>query len=112
RPDIFSLGIVLYEMATGARPFGGESSPALMSSILKDRPKPVAERRPDVLRDVSRLIERCLEKDPRDRIQTTAEILIELKAQRRAWESRAERAVQPAAVEGAASIAVLPVANM
>ena len=53
RTDIFSLGVVLYEMAAGARPFGGDSSPALMSSILKDRPTPVSERRPDVPAGVS-----------------------------------------------------------
>jgi serine/threonine protein kinase len=89
RTDIFSLGIMLYEMATGARPFGGDSSPALMSSILKDHPKPVGELRHDVPGDISRLIDRCLEKQPRDRIQTATEILAELKAQRRAWESGA-----------------------
>src|SRR5437879_11033418 len=89
-----------------------------MSSILKDRPRPVAEQRPDVPADVSRLIDRCLEKQARDRIQTTTEILAALKAQRRAWESRAAAAVTPAADDAArsaervASIAVLPLANM
>ena len=118
RTDIFSLGIMLYEMATGARPFGGDSSPALIASILKDRPKPVGERRPDVPNDVSRLIDRCLEKQPRDRIQTATEILAELKAQRRGWESRAGWAVKPASditarpAERVASIAVLPFTDM
>jgi TolB-like protein len=106
RTDIFSLGIMLYEMATGARPFAGDSTPALMAAILKDHPTPAMQRRLDVPGGVSDLIDRCLEKHPPDRIQTTTEILTELKAQRRAWESRA----QPA--ERAASIAVLPFANM
>ena len=118
RTDIFSLGIMLYEMATGARPFGGDSSPALMSSILKDHPKPVAEQRPDLPGGVSRLIDRCLEKQPLDRIQTSSEILAELKALQRAVESRAGWAVQPAPevparpAERAASIAVLAFTDM
>ena len=118
RTDIFSLGIILYEMATGARPFGGDSSPALMSSILKDRPRPVGERRPHIPGDVSRLIDQCLQKRPSDRIQTASEILAELKAQRRAWEARAERAVTPPSdiaprlAGRAASIAVLPFTDM
>ena len=70
RTDLFSLGIMLYELATGERPFRGDSSPALMSSILKDHLKPVGERRPDLPGGVCRLIDRCLEKEPRDRIQT------------------------------------------
>jgi eukaryotic-like serine/threonine-protein kinase len=111
RSDIFSLGVMLYEMVTGARPFGGDSSPALMSSILKDRPSPVRERRPDVPGDVSGLIDRCLEKQSRDRIQTATEILTELKAQRRAWETGAERAAKPVA-ERVVSIAVLPFTDM
>jgi len=61
RTDLFSLGIMLYELATGVRPFRGDSSPGLMSSILKDRPEPVGERRPDIPGDVCCLIEWCLE---------------------------------------------------
>ena len=118
RTDIFSLGIMLYEMTTGARPFFGDSSPALMSSILKDHPRPAGERRPDIPGEVSRLIDRCLEKQPRNRIQTATEILTELKALHRAWESRVGWAVRPASddsarpVERVASIAVLSFTDM
>ena len=119
RTDVFSLGIILYELATGIRPFRGDSSPALMSSILKDHPEPVGEQRADVPGEVCRLIGKCLEKDPRDRIQTANEILVELKAQRRAWESGAGGAIRPAApdiapppAERATSIAVLAFTDM
>jgi serine/threonine-protein kinase len=119
RTDIFSLGVMLYEMATGGRPFEGDSTPALMFSILKDQPKLVGQLRPDVPADVSRLIGLCLEKHPRDRIQTATEILAELKAQRRAWESGAVVSPRPMAPgsappqqERVASIAVLPFTDM
>jgi eukaryotic-like serine/threonine-protein kinase len=119
RTDLFSLGIMLYELATGGRPFRGDSAPELMSSILKDHPTPVGERRSDVPSDVCRLIDKCLEKETRDRIQTAREILDELKACRRAWETAADRSIRPAALESiprraerATSIAVLAFSDM
>jgi serine/threonine protein kinase len=64
RTDIFSLGILLYEMATGCRPFAGASSAELASAILRDSPRPIGEIRTDLPDDLARIIRRCLEKDP------------------------------------------------
>jgi TolB-like protein/Tfp pilus assembly protein PilF len=114
RSDIFSLGIVMYEMATGARPFKGETPTSLMLSILKDHPIAVSEIRRDFPEGVAQLVARCLEKNPRDRVQTTQEILIELKAHRRAWESGVSSKPRTSALRMAASdesrfrVAVLP----
>ena len=118
RSDIFSLGIMMYEMATGGRPFRGETSAALMSSIMREHPRPASDLRGDLPSDVSQLIGRCMEKQSLDRIQTAQEILIELKAQRRAWESGAS-SVRPRSTSASKSsgtsasdfrIAVLPFA--
>jgi TolB-like protein/Tfp pilus assembly protein PilF len=74
RTDIFSLGIVLYEMACGIRPFQGENPATLMSSILRDEPEPVAELRPGIPQILVDTIERCLEKSPEDRFPTAREL--------------------------------------
>jgi eukaryotic-like serine/threonine-protein kinase len=74
RSDIFSLGILLYQMATGQRPFGGDSSIELASAILRDTPPLVTEVRPDVPAAFARIVRRCLEKDPRDRLQTAQDV--------------------------------------
>ena len=70
RTDIFSLGIMLYEMATGQWPFQGRSSAELASSILRDTPSAITGVRTDLPGDLARIIRRCLEKDPRQRVQT------------------------------------------
>ena len=64
RSDIFSLGIILYEMATGERPFKGEVSATLISSILRDEPQDAERLKPGIPRHFGRIIRRCLHKDP------------------------------------------------
>ena len=79
RTDIFSLGIMLYEMATGRRPFQGQSSAELASSILRDIPPLVTDVRRDLPGDLARIIRRCLEKEPRHRVQTARDVGNELR---------------------------------
>jgi tRNA A-37 threonylcarbamoyl transferase component Bud32/membrane-associated phospholipid phosphatase len=83
RSDIFSLGIILYEMLTGERPFQGSTSTSLMSSILKKPPVPVARRRREVPRSIELAIELCLEKDPADRMQQASALHEQLRIARR-----------------------------
>jgi len=74
RTDIFSLGVILHEMATGRRPFEGASAAELASSILRDRPPLVTDVRADLPDDLARVIRRSLEKDPRHRVQTARDV--------------------------------------
>jgi TolB-like protein len=74
RTDIFSVGVIFHEMATGKRPFTGESSADLISSILRDAPAPVSESKVDFPNHLSRIIRHCLEKDPERRYQTAKDV--------------------------------------
>ncbi len=78
RTDIFSLGIVVYEMASGRRPFQGETAAELVSSILRDEPPPISELRSDLPRQLGRILEHCLEKEPVRRFQTALDLRNEL----------------------------------
>jgi serine/threonine protein kinase len=111
RTDIFSLGVVLHEMATGARPFDGPSQAALLSAILRDTPVSVCDGRNDVPRELGRLISRCLEKDRERRIQTMKDVRNELETLRRDGASGGVTR-RPGAGAGRRSIVVIPFANL
>ncbi|MEO8597071.1 MAG: protein kinase [Candidatus Solibacter sp.] len=74
RSDIFALGVVLYELIGGTRPFTGTSRPTLMASILKDQPRPLHELQPLTSVGLERVIATCLEKDPDKRWQSAREV--------------------------------------
>jgi TolB-like protein/Tfp pilus assembly protein PilF len=74
RTDIFSMGVMLHEMSTGRRPFEGASSAELVSAILRDTPPSITDMRPDLPSDLARVVRRCLEKDPRHRLQTARDV--------------------------------------
>ena len=79
RSDIFSFGVVLYEMLARQLPFKGDYESALMYSILNEDPQPVQKFRSDVPSELLHVLNRVLEKDPEDRYTNMKEILIELK---------------------------------
>ena len=100
RSDIFSIGVLLYEMATGSRPFAGDSSADLISSILRDTPDSVTELKVDLPHHLGRIVRHCLEKDPNRRYQSALDIRNELDDLRKEINSgtiHSESAVLPAA---------------
>jgi tRNA A-37 threonylcarbamoyl transferase component Bud32 len=82
RADIFGIGVLLYELAAGMRPFSGESNVALLTSLLRDTPRPITEMRSDLPAALAPIIDRCLEKEPSKRYQSAAELRADLEALR------------------------------
>jgi serine/threonine-protein kinase len=78
RSDLFSLGVVLYEMATGRRPFAGDTPAELIAAVLRDEAPPVTEERSDLPRQLERIVCHALEKEPERRFQTALDMRNEL----------------------------------
>jgi len=74
RSDIYSLGIVLYQMLSGAAPFDGDSSASILAKQLTQTPSPIRRGRPDVSDEMSVVLDRMLEKEPARRYQTAREV--------------------------------------
>ena len=102
RSDIFSFGLVLYEMLSGQRAFHAASWIAILAAILHDDPRPLRDINPAIPASVERHVVRCLRKDPSQRFQTMQEVKRAL----------AETAFPGGVREDVPSIAVLPFANL
>ena len=111
RTDLFSFGVVLYEMVTGMRPFRGDSSGMVLDCILNRTHVPPARVNPDVSTEWARVIDKCLEKDRELRYQHASDIRTDLqRLQRDTDSSHATSGIRPAGVRPARWRAIVPAA--
>lgn len=108
RSDVFSLGIILYELASGVRPFAGDTPMSTLSSIIKDTPKPITEVRQGLPRELAKIVNRCLAKDVEDRYQSAKDLRNDLRALKNDLTSGDIEAISGSGVRAAAPPAAAP----
>jgi len=95
RTDIWSLGVIIYEILTGQMPFKGEYDSAVIYSILNDKQQPLTSLRPEVPVAFERIIDKCLEKDPADRYRHADELIRDLQHADKKEESAGKQETGP-----------------
>jgi serine/threonine-protein kinase len=110
RTDLFSLGVIFYEMATGKHPFRADSPAATISSILRDTPSPATEVQSHLPRHLGRIIERCLAKEPERRYQSALDLRNDLEGLKRECESGHHSRARRSWIVGAVVVAVAAMA--
>ena len=110
RSDIFSFGVMLYEIAAGERPFRGDTPTSTLAKILETEPKPLGELRGDLPSELLQIVRRCLRKKPGERFQSTGDLAVALKELKR--DTASAKAVNAPAppVRARASLMVLVIA--
>ena len=88
RSDLWSLGVLMYEMLAGRKPFEGQAASDVMGQILQNEPPPLARFAADVPSELERIVRRCLRKSPDERYQSANDLLLDLKELRRQLEMR------------------------
>jgi len=99
RSDIFSFGVVLYEMLTGHLPFAGEHEAAIMYSIINEEPQSIQKYRPELSSELLHILNRALEKDPEDRYQTARDMVIDLRRAKKETSRVSRPSIMPSTAE-------------